>query len=206
MTTRTGSKDLQMVNISLRVLTKPEENRLPWMLSRLGQDYEKRVLPSIVKEVLASVVAQFNAPQLVTQIQDVSTLMSDRLESRAHEFGIEMTDVSITEMTFSPDFKHAVELKQIAQQDAEKARYMVERAQQDKRSAIIKAKGEAKSAEMIGEAIRTDPTFITLRKLEAAREISTILASSSNRVYLDSEALMMSVIREDADKTDEANW
>ena len=44
----------------------------------------------------------------------------------------------------------AVEAKQVAQQDSERAKYIVERAIQEKKGIVIKAAGEAKSAELIG--------------------------------------------------------
>jgi hypothetical protein len=43
--TLTGSKDLQMVSITLRVLTKPDKEMLPTIYRELGTDYDDRVLP-----------------------------------------------------------------------------------------------------------------------------------------------------------------
>lgn len=68
---------------------------------------------------------------------------------------------------------------------------MVDQAIQEKQSIIVKAQGEARSAELIGEAVKTNKGFLQLRKLEAAREIAATLAQSGNRVMLDAKSLLL---------------
>lgn len=53
--------------------------------------------------------------------------------------------------------------------------------------------GEAKSAQLIGEAISNNPAFITLRKIEASRDIANTISNSANRVLLSSDGLMLNI-------------
>ena len=61
--------------------------------------------------------------------------------------------------------------KQVAQQEAERAKFVVDKAKQEKKSTVIKAQGEAKSAKLIGDAVRDNPGYIQLRRLEARRVV-----------------------------------
>ena len=55
----------------------------------------------------------------------------------------------------------------------------------------ISEQGEAKSAELIGQAIANNPAFVALRQIEAAREIAHTISSSNNKVFLDSSDLLL---------------
>ena len=72
VSSRTGTKDLQQVQLSLRILSRPKKEKLPEIMINLGEDWDERVLPSIVNEVLKATVAQYDAEQLLTEREAVS--------------------------------------------------------------------------------------------------------------------------------------
>ncbi|CAK5009075.1 unnamed protein product [Meloidogyne enterolobii] len=181
----TGSKDLQMVNIGLRVLSRPDPNQLPKIYRTLGLNWEERILPSICNE--------FNASQLITQRQQVSMLVRKGLIERALDFNLILDDVALTELAFSPQYSAAVEAKQVAAQEAQRASFYVEKAIQQRQEKIVQAEGEAQSAKMLGESMKNDPGFLKLRKIRAAQKISKAIAHSSNRVFLPSDGLFLNL-------------
>lgn len=187
-----GTKDLQMVHLTLRILSRPDVSRLPDIFKTLGLEYDEKVLPSIGNEVVKAVVAQFNADQLLTERPQVSALVRESLIRRAKDFNIELDDVAITHLSYGAEFSTAVEKKQVAQQEAERSKFVVMKAEQQRRAAIIRAEGESESAKLISDATAAAGMgLIELRRIEASREVASTLAKTPNVSYLPKQNMLL---------------
>merc|ERR1719343_1113793 len=183
--TTTGTKDLQTVTIHCRMLFKPEISGLPTIHKSLGEDYDERVLPSIANEVLKATIAQYNAEQLLTHREHVSREIREAIVQRAQQFNILMDDVSITHLTYGKEFAKAIEEKQVAEQEAERQKFIVQKAEQERQATVIRSEGEAEAAKMISEALKEHGSgLIEVRRIDAAKDIAESLAKSPNVMYL----------------------
>lgn len=181
----TQSKDLQVVSVATRVLYRPKVAKLATIYKELGIDYDERALKSISEEVIKAVVAEYDAEQLITLRAVVAEQVSVKMRERAAAFNIEFDDVSLVDIQFGAEFRQSVEMKQVAFQEAEEAKYKVMEAEQLKKAKIIRAEGEAKAAEMLNNSVQdVGQGIIELRKIEAAKEIAATMSRSRNVAYL----------------------
>jgi len=183
--TTTGTKDLQMVTIHVRMLFKPDVEGLPTIHKSLGEDYGERVIPSVANEVMKATIAQYNAEQLLTQREQVSREIREAIVARASQFNILMDDVAITHLTYGKEFARAIEEKQVAEQDAERQKFIVLRSEQERQATVIRSEGEAEAAKMISEALKEHGSgLIDVRRIDAAKDIAENLSKSPNVMYL----------------------
>jgi prohibitin 1 len=86
---------------------------------------------------------------------------------------------------FSKEFTTAIESKQVAQQEAERSKFVVMLAEQEKQAAVILAEGESQAAQLISQALREGGTgMIEVKRIDAAKEIAETLSQSRNVIYL----------------------
>jgi len=180
----TLSKDQQHISLSVRALYRPEEDKLPRIYKSLGMEYDEKVLPSVGNEIMKAVVAKYDAAELITQRENVSQQIRERLSKRAKSFGILVEDVAITHLSFSKEFINAIEMKQVAEQIAERQQHLVDKAKHEKLAEVILAEGETEAARFISEAMSLGNEYLELKKIEAAREIAETLARNKNVVYV----------------------
>ena len=111
-----------------------------------------------------------------------------------------MTTYLLSLHLFTTSHPRTLPSTQTAQQEAQRAEYVVMKANQEKKAIIIKAEGEAQSAALVGKAIRENPAFIKLRKIDAARDIANVVSSSGQKVYLSADSLLLNMYTGDEEK------
>jgi prohibitin 2 len=159
------SNDMQTIVVNMVVNHRIEKSTVVSIYRNLGPDYVKTVIDPITQESVKSITAKYSAEKIISNRADVTREMDQVVKERLQEKQIIVTDLSITNFEFTPDFLKSVEDKQIAEQMAKKAEKDVERVKKEAMQTIERAGAEAQSLKLQREAVSDQ--LIELRKVEA---------------------------------------
>lgn len=168
--TEAASKDLQIVTSTIATNYHLDPEKVDWIYQNIGLNYLDRVISPSIEEGVKSVTAKYTATELLTKRSEVKSAISDQLKERLIKYNIIIDDVSITDFQFSPEFNEAIEKKQIAQQEAERAEYLRQQAEIEKETIILQAQGEAEAQRLQAETLTPE----VLQKLEIERDLQAI--------------------------------
>lgn len=129
-----ASKDLQDVKSTLVINYRLEAGKVSEIHRTVGVFYKEKLIDPAVQEVFKGATAKFDATQLITDRPAVKADAFNELVNRLSRYGIIVQDLSITNFSFSPEFTNAIEAKQVAAQEAERAEFNLEKANLDAQS------------------------------------------------------------------------
>jgi prohibitin 2 len=155
------SKDLQEVRTILKVLYRiPEKSAVQIYQQFKGDPFTSLIQPR-VDEAIKEVTKEHTAQQIV---QERASIKKRTLESAQHKVGdmLTLVDVVLVDISLSANLEAAIERKMVQEQEANKAVFEQQKAQIDAQIAIIRAKGEAESISIRGEALAKNPELIDL--------------------------------------------
>lgn len=153
-----GTRDLQHVGMEVVVNYQLDPGRVVDIYREVGD--EEAVIARIVspanQEGVKAAVAKMNAEELLTKREELSRSVLEDLRVKLAKRGIIVSDVSIANIDFSDEFDRAVEAKQIAQQQAQQARFLAERATNEAAAAIEVARGQAEAQRLLRESLTSE--------------------------------------------------
>lgn len=154
-----ASRDMQDVMTHVAINWSVDPATISTTYKTIGT--EELILESIItpslNEVLKSSISKKTAEELLTQRTMLKAEIDEALKLRLHKYGgIIVTDVSIVNFEFTPEFKDAIEKKQIAEQQAKQAEYLAQKALNDGRAMEKLAEGQAKAQALLRTSLTDD--------------------------------------------------
>jgi len=142
---------------------------------RYGSDLVRAQSRGIIRDA----VSQFGVEQVVSNKRfELVGFIEENLSKKFEENGLTMVDFVLRNITFSPEYAASVEQKQIAEQLAKQAVFVVEQRRQEAQQAIETAKGQAESAVIAAEGSAEARLIEAQAEAEALRLIQESLADN----------------------------
>jgi prohibitin 2 len=182
------SSDLQQVNMELRVLYRiPESSVVRIYQGYAGDPFDSLIAPR-VQEALKEVTAMQSAEQIVKNREEIKTKAVTSARQKVGDLLV-IEDLVIQNIDLTKDLETAIEAKMVQEQEAAKAKFTQQKAQIEADTVVIKAKGDAESIRIRGEALKQTPAFIDLQIVEkwdgkAPLVINTGAAGGSANILL----------------------
>lgn len=171
---QSSTRDLQdlsarfAINFRLDPLRVVEIRRTQGSLANI---VSKIVAPQ-TQESFKVAAARRTAEESITQRTELKNDFDLALSTRLEKYGIIILDTSVVDLNFSSEFSKAVEDKQIAEQQAQRAVYVAQQAEQEAQAEINRAKGRAEAQRLIAETLKAQGGELVLQKeaIEAWRD------------------------------------
>jgi regulator of protease activity HflC (stomatin/prohibitin superfamily) len=161
---KAASRDLQDVHTNVALTLFPAPDRVAALYRDIGLNYESKIVRPAVNEVLKAATARYTAEELITKRDRIKQDLHEGLLKLLTPLHLNLQDSFITDFKFSPEFARAIEQKQVAAQEAQKASNDLSRIRIEAEQKIARAKAEAQALRMQREAIT--PQLLDLRRIE----------------------------------------
>jgi prohibitin 2 len=164
------TSDGQKVSIEVSIRFHPDRDKIYRLHQRLGSDYVNKIIRPTVRSQTRVVIAAHPVTDVYSaKREQIAREIETRLRTDLARNDIVLDEMLLRNVQFSPAFAGAIEQKQIAQQNAQRMQYVLEKAQKEKQQKILEAQGDARAIELKGAAIAQNSRVV---QYEYARKIA----------------------------------
>ena len=159
------SSDLQQINIDVRVLYRTPEVKVVSLFRDYQGDPFKSLIEPRVAEAIKELTALRTSEIIVQKREELKAATLDAARKKIADLLI-VEDIVVEDINLSPVLEKAIEAKMVQEQEAARARFAQQQAEVEANTAVIKARGEAESINLQGQALRENPSVIELQIVE----------------------------------------
>lgn len=141
------SRDLQYIQTDIAVNWHIEPTTVNKIFQEVGDQTEivRRIITPAVSEVVKAATAKKTAEEIIAKRTELKQEIDTQLRERLGSYGVVVDDVSLVNIDFTEEFAKAIEAKQIAEQEAKRARFEALKAKEQAQADINRAQGQAEA-------------------------------------------------------------
>ncbi len=177
ITAPTYTRDMQTADLQLIITYALDKAKIKEVHTTYGRDWANKIINPVVIAIAKDVIGQYEADKLVNEREnatvEINKLVKERLSDKPVLFG----QLVIANIDFSDAFEKAIEAKQIATQEAIKAKNRTVQIEEESRQEVIRAEAKAKATlalakadaeamEVRGKALKANQDLIMLQFVE----------------------------------------
>jgi prohibitin 1 len=142
-----SSKDLQDIKTDVTINWHIDPAQVNRTYQRIGDEEEilNGIVSPAVNEVVKAATAKKTAEEIITKRTELKQEIDLHLQERLKDYDLAVDDVSLVDVSFSPEFAKAIEAKQIAEQQAKQADFDALKAEKEATASVNRAKGQAEA-------------------------------------------------------------
>jgi prohibitin 2 len=176
------TSDGQEVRVDVSVRFHPDARGIHRLHQRVGPDYIRKIIRPEIRSQTRVAIAEFTVDDVYARKrEEVQRRISDRLKASLSKNDLIVDEVLLRDLHFSDAYAAAIEQKQLAQQNAQRMQYVLQKASQEKQQKILEAQGDARSIQLRGQALAQNARIVQYeyaRKL--APNVSTIITDGKS--------------------------
>lgn len=182
-----ASKDLQTVTYNVSVNYNVIASESAELYRTVGKSWSEVIIRPAIQESVKAAIAQYTAEELITSRASVSNVMLEEINERMKEYGINIAEINIITMDFSPEFDAAIEAKTVATQQVLTEQQNLEKAKVVAQQKVVEAQAEAEANKTKSESI-TDEILMNAFLSKWDGKMPVVMGSDGN--ILDISSLM----------------
>lgn len=171
------------VSIDLTVQYRLLPDGAPSTIATWGLSWEEKIINPVVRDIVRGVVGSFTAEELPTKRNEIANLIELGIREKVDSIEgkpVELQSVQLREIVLPPKIKEQIERVQVANQEAQRVRYEVERARQEAQKVAALAEGEAQAKRIAAQG-QADAILI---EAKAQSESNNLIARSLTKDLL----------------------
>ncbi len=166
------------LDVSIRFHVSPDK---VWKLhEEIGPNYIDKIVRPVSRSDVRMVLSRFTVTEVYSGArQKIIDQIRELLEPKFTAAYLVLEEVLLRDVKFSDQFQQAIEQKQVAQQEAKRMVFVLEKAKLERERKIVEAQGEAGAIRLRARALARNPQLVQYEYVKGLPDnVRTIVADS----------------------------